>query len=357
MGQIYKNATLTISATCAKTVHDGFLHPRNKVKPSVRLAISLPSRTLGTVALVGRTEELLSGPLDLRGWVLQEALLSRRRLIYEENELLWHCQSIQSEALISSNIVYVNYSEIQLPPQVFGISTLDIDSTSANDDRIYLWSRIVENYSRRKLTDRDDYPTAVVGVASELSKAWGDNYYGGLWAAFMIPSLCWHRVKTSIPLVDEAHSPSWSWLSITAPVIMLDRVFPRSFTKVLEYPHDTSIPYDWMAASRSIMHTGRIILWGPLIPLHPRDAWEDTDSMFPNTNIWYDDDRMEESVPMSELQLLIMGSSISGDANLYALLLLPMVNNVYKRIGKLDLYVNTRAGELFKKSEQRVTII
>lgn len=103
MAQIYENAFVTIVASSASSASDGFLH-QHRPLPNQPLQ---RSRTAGQYAMPCRlvrgnfcavdmkqTEIMWaawnSEPIFYRCWTLQEALLSKRCLIYSAQTLSWH---------------------------------------------------------------------------------------------------------------------------------------------------------------------------------------------------------------------------------------------------------------------------
>ncbi|KAM7210917.1 HET domain containing protein [Rhypophila decipiens] len=81
MAQTYRNATITISAATASSVHDGFLQTR-RPKPSKCPRFKLPF-------LQERIPyNACADPINQRAWTLQERLLSQRLLIYSTHTLV-----------------------------------------------------------------------------------------------------------------------------------------------------------------------------------------------------------------------------------------------------------------------------
>jgi hypothetical protein len=92
MGTIYQNAIITIAATSAASVEDGFLQSFSR-QHSASLAFQLPKGLVANVAVVEKSPSWIDGPLDKRAWALQEFYLSQRLLLYGVNgDLRWHCQ-------------------------------------------------------------------------------------------------------------------------------------------------------------------------------------------------------------------------------------------------------------------------
>ena len=107
MGSIYKNATLTVFAANASSVNEGFLQYRTPDEGTV-LPFYVSDKVQGTIKLLLKDFSYSpDDPLDARAWVLQETLLSPRRLIFSTKELLWRCQGQGYKSVTSSPRYYV----------------------------------------------------------------------------------------------------------------------------------------------------------------------------------------------------------------------------------------------------------
>jgi hypothetical protein len=111
--------------------------------PSRTAAANLPSFTpggsLGKVFVMRQLAHNSMHPLNKRGWALQEALLSPRKLLYGERELVWYCEFEQSKQFPGSALQSFYMFGI-LPPEVFQQDG-DVQIRPPNDHK--LWSRIV----------------------------------------------------------------------------------------------------------------------------------------------------------------------------------------------------------------------
>jgi hypothetical protein len=93
MAEVYSNASLTIAASSSPNVNVGFLDvshdplyaPLNQLFPRK----NGPARSLKARKILDKSA--CPGPLDLRGWRLQETLLSRRSLQFSVDEVKWRC--------------------------------------------------------------------------------------------------------------------------------------------------------------------------------------------------------------------------------------------------------------------------
>lgn len=103
MGQIYHRATITIMAAATPTSslgpgqgQEGFLRRRRpSALPTVKMQYQSENGKPAGEWFIRASEHLLPNSRDLftRGWVMQEQLLSRRKIIYTPNQLLWVCSS------------------------------------------------------------------------------------------------------------------------------------------------------------------------------------------------------------------------------------------------------------------------
>lgn len=89
MQQIFQEAFITISASSARRIHDGFLHLR---EPLTEIRLQLPCQTLeGTIgSIVLENPQRYApkkDPISLKAWTLQEHMLSQRMLGYGNQEL------------------------------------------------------------------------------------------------------------------------------------------------------------------------------------------------------------------------------------------------------------------------------
>jgi len=107
MGQIYHRSTLTIMAATESRLRapsttpsgseierEGFLHRTEAPRwPTVKLPYRTSSGQIQGDWFLQYQEPLLRDRWDLftRGWVLQEELLSRRKVIYHSDHILWVC--------------------------------------------------------------------------------------------------------------------------------------------------------------------------------------------------------------------------------------------------------------------------
>jgi hypothetical protein len=87
MATIYMHATLTLAAANASSGAEGFLRPTPPPKRTVTMPYFTQEDTLASHyylsdQLSSFNEDVIGGPLQRRGWTLQERLLSRRVVFF-----------------------------------------------------------------------------------------------------------------------------------------------------------------------------------------------------------------------------------------------------------------------------------
>lgn len=182
--------------------------------------------------------------LSLRGWTLQERLLARRILHCTGTELAWECRTyMRCECQERPEITRYNKSGSD------GLYSNDRFLASNNDTEgksLYLgrpeyallngpskhyvlqWTNLVEEFTHRRLTFETDRLAALSGLAAIHSAANGDQYLFGLWKSTLAGDLLWEQgsrdrfesyEKVGGGRQAPEFAPSWSWASITGPVI------------------------------------------------------------------------------------------------------------------------------------------
>jgi Heterokaryon incompatibility protein (HET) len=222
MGDVYGNAYLTLSASKASDVSEGFLGPRPLA--AVPCGSFQIGGSLGWLCLSGNTEahtmdaNLSIEPLTSRGWTVQERLLSRRIVHFTSSQMIMQCRSqTWTEGGVEDNQVTDHLA-----------APLFIEEDEVYDYVSYAhtcWERILELYTRCKLSEPLDRLPALSGLASRFAKVLGDNYLAGHWQHTLPHTLMWqfsHRKDEQA----VKRRPSWSWASVDAPVRQCEFAVP-----------------------------------------------------------------------------------------------------------------------------------
>jgi hypothetical protein len=176
MCDVYANAILTIGNAWATGDKEGFLglRPRSAKK----LSHTFPGSQHGAKLEVRfEPRHNLSHPLFRRAWVLQERLLSKRLIFFEQDELVWECRTRRT-CECGGLDSYMNKSWGEERPLTLANRYLK----SSHSD-LYGWWRyfVLEEYARLSLTFGKDRLPALSGLATRVIMETGDTYIAGLW--------------------------------------------------------------------------------------------------------------------------------------------------------------------------------
>ncbi len=184
----------------------------------------------------GRSNTDSRNHLSRRAWTLQECSLARRLLLYSGNEVFWHCQQKSS---MSTHPSYAGRPDA-LSPINMNRTFRRVSETQLSPDWLRYWFKVVEDYTRRQMSDPADSLNALAGMANQLGAMTGQRYIHGLWDKFLPEGLLWRSFSTALPtrwspsssVVDTNHLPGsragaglvrtalygWIWASISSVV-------------------------------------------------------------------------------------------------------------------------------------------
>lgn len=181
-----------------------------------------------------------NAPLNKRGWVLQERLLSPCVLHFGHEQVLWECSHSRNceafpRGLPDAILTSLRFKSIHF----YGDEHNEHQETMENRDEIFhdtllfeargntertyaSWHSIIEAYSVCKLTRPEDKLVALSGAAKEISQILRDRYLAGLWKSNLLRDLLWRLnplgTSTSMSLSLTPRAPSWSWASLDASI-------------------------------------------------------------------------------------------------------------------------------------------
>jgi hypothetical protein len=229
MADIYKGALLTIMAASAADSQEGFFRDRATTMGMVALPYADASGATELSVFVSKAlpsfkSFMSSAALFRRGWVFQERLMSKRKLIFGKYETYWECDGIvQSESKIQSRDEFeLWYLKENATFGVFSDPLHKTDGVHGRTSPAYLWQNVVEQYSRCALTYEADRLPALSGLARTFARRFGGSYAAGLWQNQMPYTLLWFNSSwnTKETYEGEYRAPSWSWASTTGEVVI-----------------------------------------------------------------------------------------------------------------------------------------
>ncbi|KAI0333431.1 HET-domain-containing protein [Cubamyces sp. BRFM 1775] len=259
MRDVYRHAFLTIDAASAEKASDGFLEDRLPLHPDLVLPFICPTDGANELAECGTlflyqddrhmrdvvTYSLSNVCTGNRAWCLQETMLSPRTLVFTPSTVQLRCQTTTQN--VGGAVHYGAHDIPRLPHTVF-LSDRRIERYSDEwIDIRHRWHRVVEEYSRRKLSYASDKLVACAGLAEMFSSGLDSEYVAGLWNDdFLLFDVLWAAVSPR-PRPTTYLGPSWSWASIDHSELEYSHLSPESrlmaaVVSCTTTPQDTAFP-------------------------------------------------------------------------------------------------------------------
>lgn len=244
MSAIYENADLTIVA--AAGVDETYGLPGVGQRPRVLLEQKL-ARFNGLNVISTMTSPHVSTRSSRwfsRGWTFQEAVLSRRLLIFTDQQLAFECNAMSCFESIRIPIARLDvgydprlHRELRADPEMFSKHLKDPDGPALIDMFQFYYLLAVQNYSPRDLTYDSDSLNAFQGIIQRCSKSrkpifaiWGMPYPAQraerlsyfCWALTWVHAKsCWDNSRRPRRRLGF---PSWTWAGWAGAVHILHSV-------------------------------------------------------------------------------------------------------------------------------------
>ncbi|KAH8724741.1 hypothetical protein GQ44DRAFT_708199 [Phaeosphaeriaceae sp. PMI808] len=264
MGSIYEYSYITLAATAAVNGNEGLFAPLRH-ESIVKLPYEPTQPEMGDMYFVPRGiafHEIVFGPLNQRGWVLQERLLSRRTIHFAATRVYRECQqtyrSERNEVTDSASDSSNRGHRLRLALRHFKLTKEEDedsggeeaptslkqelvdpspDRTFGNDLEMQMaWRDIVTFYSSLGLTFTSDKLPALAGIMSKIQARSGIDYYDSHWFAETVDSvisLLW--AASGAQMTSPASSRAASWSSVEFLVDEVDT------GRLNQQPHDLQI--------------------------------------------------------------------------------------------------------------------
>ncbi|KJK64553.1 ANK ankyrin repeat protein [Aspergillus parasiticus SU-1] len=226
MSEVYQNSECTISDQSGQTSSMGFFCSGDVQNDSVEFRCSSQDGQSSKMVRAVKTQPswvalLAQGPLQSRGWCLQERELSPRVLHYTPSQVLWECRAFKASEGWPARDISGELSE-----GYSGYNLRILDRIQAQDTHeIYTsWLNTVRDYASRSLTKYEDTFPALGGLARIVHGYVHCDYVAGMWAADLRRSIAW--VPGEGPNDDSSSTsrhatyvaPTWSWASVVGKV-------------------------------------------------------------------------------------------------------------------------------------------
>ncbi len=232
MDRIYGFATLVVVAGAGDSVYAGLRGAghserqniqRNEVIKGVRFITTQPALY----------EEISESVWNGRGWTYQEAILSKRILVFTEHRVYWNCRSdawCEDISMESNNFTLIQ-NQIN---SIWGPKTNTSNTTTC---RTHDYSQRVEAFSSRAFTKKSDVVWAFLGIIKMLQPRFPQGFIWGIPYERLDATLLWEWNETKCCRLHrrgdchiftwkntsyELPYPSWSWLAFEHGVIYKD---------------------------------------------------------------------------------------------------------------------------------------
>lgn len=229
MESVFSQAYCTIAATAAADSNAGFL------KRDLRVESVYVRDTSGNEFYVSNDiddfdEDVEKAELNTRAWVMQEAVLSRRTIHFSANQVYWEC----GEGVCCENFVML---ESQYTDKYF---TLDSNFPkrlldSGRERTLNCISYLVQEYSKRDLTEPTDRCVAISALEDRIKDALNERYGRasnyrsgryGIFRDFLHRNLLWRADDCQLQKIEHKPPlPSWTWMAYSGGVKFIDLAF------------------------------------------------------------------------------------------------------------------------------------
>ncbi|KAI1770717.1 HET-domain-containing protein [Hypoxylon cercidicola] len=208
MAAIYANASVTIIASDGVDADSGLLGLRGISAPrSVEQVVYPFTRGVAAIETYGPDHFLEDTIWCTRGWTLQEALFSRRRVIFEHGWIRWECRCAIWHEFSDANHLDKHVELMRYSPGIFAVAKEVLNMRRLSD--------IIREYNGKDLTFPEDALFAFSGIASALSRTY-DGFISGLPVLLFHIGLLWIPEEALSRRIPEQSGtdhclPSWSW--------------------------------------------------------------------------------------------------------------------------------------------------
>ena len=223
MDRIYESALLTIVPATSADIFSQIPGLRSYSRVRSTTEAMTDGRVMKAICAANVVSEFVGWWSD-RAWTYQEWLLSKRCLLFSEDQIMFRCQfssGLESFAPPRAD----QFPGIHATPRFWAdgraaritLSRLPVDVTQWDFE---LYAELVRDYTRRYLSKQSDILLAFTGLMSKLEYSTGMNFVEGLPEKELLSALTWTTNGAGKkPCARREELPSWSWDGWTHAVI------------------------------------------------------------------------------------------------------------------------------------------
>ena len=341
MTNVYGQSSLNIMASAASDGRTGCLFERDSSFPrggQVEVEVGGVRRIYDYTDSEIYTKNVQSSPLVSRSWVLQERLLSKRRLFYGTSDIIWECKIVSKSVTYPDELPSIFYRHEHLSKREIWQS----------------WRDILQAYTRTFLTFRSDKLVAIAGIVRNVHEKTGDQYLAGIWASNLHKELCWHVVSAGG--TRNYLIPSWSWAATDSRIEMPPELYEVIIltTEVVKVQVDSlEDPFGTVNGGLLTMKSKFLMFCASKIIHHIAPGFYDAEILVQNESIkaeinWdYDEDHGHPCIMFPIAVFNDVSDAYGEDEPLSFKMLQGLLlrgtgklNGQYERAGKFTIYEN-----------------
>jgi len=224
MDWLYSTAIFTIVAADSESSMMGIAGVREHTR-SLKQDSVLVGKGIRLLTPVEVPEDLEESIWETRAWTLQEKLLSRRLLVFQDGHMVWHCRKATAHEDMVPEDKGIDYEPLSWPTfrkQVLGPEgkadgsiTVFPDGTTRimRSETFSQYASIIEQYTAREMSNDEDILDALGGMLHVFRQLFKFPVRYGLPEILLDVALLWRpAVKLERRRTDKKSTfPSWSW--------------------------------------------------------------------------------------------------------------------------------------------------
>ncbi|KAJ8067231.1 hypothetical protein OCU04_004595 [Sclerotinia nivalis] len=238
MGTIYAHSKVTLIAASGKNAEaglPGIQNPRTGKQTQIDISTADNRVSMKLIRTLhphnngySFSHQLEDSEWSRRGWTLQERALSRRSIIFTDQQLLWACRKCHrlEETYCETSLAHASLFRLQETEYFLDTSLRNFFvSNDIIDQTWYKFRRLVSDYTTRQLTKSGDAHDAFHAILEQVKQLTGDNFLWGVPTRHFELGLCWEpgslrgvRRRKGLTTLEttslkrKVPFPSWSWL-------------------------------------------------------------------------------------------------------------------------------------------------
>ncbi|KAF7870343.1 hypothetical protein EAF04_004089 [Stromatinia cepivora] len=238
MGTIYAHSKVTLIAASGKNAEaglPGIQNPRTGKQTQIDISTAGNQVSMKLIRTLhphnngySFSHQLEDSEWSRRGWTLQERALSRRSIIFTDQQLLWACRKCHrlEETYCETSLAHASLFRLQETEYFLDTSFRNFFvPNDIIDQTLYKFRHLVSDYTKRQLTKSGDAHDAFHAMLEQVKQLTGDNFLWGIPTRHFELGLCWEpgslrgvRRRKSLTtlkttsLKRKVPFPSWSWL-------------------------------------------------------------------------------------------------------------------------------------------------